>query len=56
VRLDLDGTLVDANYQHAFAWYCAFSRPEIACRCGGCTATSAFELRTRLDETPLGRS
>jgi HAD superfamily hydrolase (TIGR01549 family) len=22
--LDLDGTLVDANYQHAFAWYRAF--------------------------------
>jgi HAD superfamily hydrolase (TIGR01509 family) len=24
--LDLDGTLVDANYQHAFAWYRAFRR------------------------------
>jgi HAD superfamily hydrolase (TIGR01549 family) len=27
--LDLDGTLVDANYQHAFAWYRAFRRFEI---------------------------
>jgi HAD superfamily hydrolase (TIGR01549 family) len=27
--LDLDGTLVDANYQHAFAWYRAFRRLEI---------------------------
>ena len=28
--LDLDGTLVDANYQHAFAWYRAFRRHDIA--------------------------
>jgi HAD superfamily hydrolase (TIGR01549 family) len=27
--LDLDGTLVDANYQHAFAWYRAFRRNDI---------------------------
>ncbi|MFL5953531.1 MAG: HAD family hydrolase [Gaiellaceae bacterium] len=27
--LDLDGTLVDANYQHALAWYRAFRRHEI---------------------------
>jgi HAD superfamily hydrolase (TIGR01549 family) len=27
--LDLDGTLVDANYQHAFAWYRAFRRYDI---------------------------
>jgi HAD superfamily hydrolase (TIGR01509 family) len=27
--LDLDGTLVDANYQHAFAWYRALRRFEI---------------------------
>jgi HAD superfamily hydrolase (TIGR01549 family) len=27
--LDLDGTLVDANYQHALAWYRAFRRFEI---------------------------
>jgi HAD superfamily hydrolase (TIGR01509 family) len=27
--LDLDGTLVDANYQHAFAWYRAFRRHRI---------------------------
>jgi len=26
VLLDLDGTLVDANYQHALAWYRAFRR------------------------------
>jgi phosphoglycolate phosphatase-like HAD superfamily hydrolase len=28
--LDLDGTLVDANYRHAFAWYRAFRRFEKA--------------------------
>src|SRR6185312_17490921 len=27
--LDLDGTLVDANYQHALAWYRAFRRYDI---------------------------
>jgi HAD superfamily hydrolase (TIGR01509 family) len=27
--LDLDGTLVDANYQHAFAWYRAFRRFDV---------------------------
>jgi HAD superfamily hydrolase (TIGR01549 family) len=27
--LDLDGTLVDSNYQHAFAWYRAFRRHDI---------------------------
>jgi HAD superfamily hydrolase (TIGR01549 family) len=27
--LDLDGTLVDSNYQHAFAWYRAFRRRAI---------------------------
>lgn len=27
--LDLDGTLVDSNYEHAFAWYRAFRRHEI---------------------------
>lgn len=27
--LDLDGTLVDSNYQHALAWYRAFRRYEI---------------------------
>ena len=27
--LDLDGTLVDANYQHALAWYRSFRRFEI---------------------------
>jgi HAD superfamily hydrolase (TIGR01549 family) len=27
--LDLDGTLVDSNYQHALAWYRAFRRHEI---------------------------
>jgi HAD superfamily hydrolase (TIGR01549 family) len=27
--LDLDGTLVDANYQHALAWYRAFRRFDI---------------------------
>ncbi len=27
--LDLDGTLVDTNYQHALAWYRAFRRYEI---------------------------
>ncbi|MFL5927866.1 MAG: HAD family hydrolase [Gaiellaceae bacterium] len=27
--LDLDGTLVDANYQHAFAWYRALRRHDI---------------------------
>jgi HAD superfamily hydrolase (TIGR01549 family) len=29
VLLDLDGTLVDANYHHALAWYRAFRRFEI---------------------------
>jgi beta-phosphoglucomutase-like phosphatase (HAD superfamily) len=27
--LDVDGTLVDTNYQHAIAWYRAFHRHEI---------------------------
>jgi len=27
--LDLDGTLIDSNYQHAFAWYRALRRHEI---------------------------
>jgi HAD superfamily hydrolase (TIGR01549 family) len=27
--LDLDGTLVDSNYQHALAWYRAFRRSDI---------------------------
>ena len=27
--LDVDGTLIDANYQHALAWYRAFRRHEI---------------------------
>jgi len=27
--LDIDGTLVDTNYQHALAWYRAFRRHEI---------------------------
>jgi beta-phosphoglucomutase-like phosphatase (HAD superfamily) len=27
--LDVDGTLVDTNYQHAIAWYRAFRRHEI---------------------------
>ncbi|MFL5961952.1 MAG: HAD family hydrolase [Gaiellaceae bacterium] len=27
--LDLDGTLVDSNYEHAFAWYRAFRRHDI---------------------------
>jgi HAD superfamily hydrolase (TIGR01549 family) len=27
--LDVDGTLVDANYQHAYAWYRAFRRFDI---------------------------
>ena len=27
--LDVDGTLIDANYQHALAWYRAFRRFEI---------------------------
>jgi beta-phosphoglucomutase-like phosphatase (HAD superfamily) len=26
VLLDVDGTLIDANYQHALAWYRAFRR------------------------------
>jgi HAD superfamily hydrolase (TIGR01549 family) len=29
VLLDVDGTLVDSNYQHAFAWYRAFRRFDI---------------------------
>jgi HAD superfamily hydrolase (TIGR01549 family) len=29
VLLDVDGTLVDANYQHAYAWYRAFRRFDI---------------------------
>ena len=27
--LDVDGTLVDTNYQHAIAWYQAFRRHEV---------------------------
>ena len=27
--LDVDGTLIDANYQHALAWYRAFRRFDI---------------------------
>src|SRR5918992_5730902 len=27
--LDVDGTLVDTNYQHAIAWYRAFRRNEV---------------------------
>src|SRR5947209_9839837 len=27
--LDIDGTLVDTNYQHALAWYRAFKRHQI---------------------------
>ena len=27
--LDIDGTLVDTNYQHAVAWYRAFRQNEI---------------------------
>src|ERR671929_1301220 len=27
--LDVDGTLIDANYHHALAWYRAFKRHEI---------------------------
>ena len=27
--LDIDGTLVDTNYQHAIAWYRAFRQHEI---------------------------
>jgi beta-phosphoglucomutase-like phosphatase (HAD superfamily) len=27
--LDIDGTLVDTNYQHALAWYRAFRRHQI---------------------------
>lgn len=27
--LDIDGTLVDTNYQHALAWYRAFRQHEI---------------------------
>ena len=27
--LDIDGTLIDTNYQHALAWFRAFSKFEI---------------------------
>ncbi len=27
--LDVDGTLVDSNYQHALAWYRAFRRHDL---------------------------
>jgi phosphoglycolate phosphatase-like HAD superfamily hydrolase len=27
--LDVDGTLIDSNYQHALAWYLAFRRHDI---------------------------
>ena len=29
VLLDVDGTLVDSNYQHALAWYRSFRRIDI---------------------------
>ena len=29
--LDVDGTLVDANYQHTIAWYRAFREHDITC-------------------------
>ena len=30
VLLDVDGTLVDSNYQHAIAWYRAFREHDLA--------------------------
>ncbi|MDQ3307084.1 MAG: HAD family hydrolase, partial [Actinomycetota bacterium] len=29
IVFDVDGTLVDTNYQHALAWYAAFRRFDI---------------------------
>ena len=41
--LDIDGTLVDTNYQHTIAWYRAFRQHGARrCRSGGSTATSGW--------------
>ena len=41
--LDIDGTLVDTNYQHAIAWFRALRDARRALsRCGGSTGTSAW--------------
>ena len=54
--LDLDGTLVDANYQHALAWYRAFRRTRSSCRCGGSTATSAWAATSSSRRSPATTS
>ena len=40
--LDVDGTLVDTNYQHALAWYRAFRQHGRCSRSSASTATSAW--------------
>jgi beta-phosphoglucomutase-like phosphatase (HAD superfamily) len=55
--LDFDGTLVDANYHHAIAWYRAFRQHEIVLPIEEAGAAGVFEsvveLCEKLDQTPL---
>ncbi len=53
--LDVDGTLIDANYQHALAWYRGFSEQELREAGAAAVFESVEELRRRLDETPLAK-
>jgi len=43
--LDVDGTLVDADYQHALAWYRAFRRFDIVLPVWRLTVTSGWAPR-----------
>ena len=47
--LDIDGTLVDTNYQHAVAWYRAFRQNEIVA-----VFESIPDLLDGMADTPLG--
>lgn len=40
--LDVDGTLVDTNYQHALAWYQSFRQHDIVLPVWASTATSGW--------------
>jgi beta-phosphoglucomutase-like phosphatase (HAD superfamily) len=51
--LDVDGTLVDTNYQHALAWYRAFSEAELKNAGAVAVFESVAELREALAETAL---
>jgi len=43
--LDVDGTLVDADYQHALAWYRAFRHFDIVLPVWRLTVTSGWAPR-----------